>query len=77
MDNPDFSWNYAFDFTKDSIDNFPLCPTKELIFNKMHSEMVGPKDIWDEVDYVYDMDLLATSLAAQLLRYFFWKYTFY
>ena len=41
----------------------------------MHSEMVSPKDIWDEVDYVYDMDLLATSLAAQLLRYFFWKYT--
>merc|ERR1712131_454926 len=32
------------------------------------TEMVGPKDIWDEVDYVYDMDLLATSLAAQLLR---------
>ena len=30
--------------------------------------MVGPIDKWDEIDYVYDMDLLASSLAAQLLR---------
>ena len=34
----------------------------------LNLEMVGPIDKWDEIDYVYDMDLLATSLAAQLLR---------
>ena len=28
--------------------------------------MVGPIDKWEEIDYVYDMDLLASSLAAQL-----------
>jgi len=39
-----------------------------LRFEKLHLEMVGPIDKWEEIDYVYDMDLLASSLAAQLLR---------